>query len=349
MTGLITSADNPALAQQITQRLQQRGLPGEDFGPLAALALRLGLILGTAEPRLRRPQLLLFAADHGIAVDGVAPPGHPTTARCVQSLLAGEAPLGGLGRALGLPLCVVDAGIADRLPALEGLVTRKIAHGTRNARAGAAMTMVQTQAALRAGREIAETWPGNVMGCAGLGVGSMESAALVLAGLTDLPVDALLDSGPAMPPERLAHLRLVAQGVQARHPQVRDPIEVLAAFGGFEIAMMAGALLGAAQRRIVTLVDGLAACAALQVARQVDPAVADYALLCASRRHQGLARALAALPAHRLPALDVDALDGTGAVLAMPLLQAAVPLLAPAPVAVLPGSEAGVPRIDGRR
>ena len=151
-------------------------------------------------------------------------------------------------RIQGLELTVVDCGVAEQMAPHERLLMRKIAHGTRNARVGGAMTLDQAHAAIRAGMEIADTLRGNVVACAGIGVGSHESAALVLSRLTDAPVRELLVSGPDMDPDALAHLMVIAQGAQGRHRDVSDPVEVLAAFGGFEIAMMVGVMLVAAQQ-----------------------------------------------------------------------------------------------------
>jgi nicotinate-nucleotide--dimethylbenzimidazole phosphoribosyltransferase len=324
---LIGHTANPELEEALRAKLQRRRDAAGGFGELEPLALRLGLMQGHEEPRFRTPQLMLFASDHGIAVDGIASPSGPTTARQVQSLLTGQWPLAAFARAQGLALTVVDAGVAERLPALEGLLTRKIAHGTRNARVGPAMSLEQALAAVRAGIEIADTTTGNAVGCAGLGIGSAESAALVLSRLTDLPVRELLRSDAHMPTHRLAHLMVIAQGAHSRHRGAHDPVEVLAALGGFDIAMMAGVMLGAARRRSLLLVDGLAACAALCIAQRVDAGVIDYALFARSHGHQGLDLALGLFQASSLLELGLESIDGTGTVLAWPLVNSAALLL----------------------
>lgn len=327
MSRLIARTHDPVLEARLRASLAPESGPSGAFGPLEPLAIRLGLILGSAEPRLRKPQLQLFAGDHGLVVDGIAPAEEPTTATQVQGLLGGRSPLPGVARIFGLAMTVVDAGVADRLPPLTGLVTRKIAHGTRNARAGAAMTPVQTQAAIRAGMEIADAAPGNVIACAGLGVGGDVAASLVVSRLSDVPARVFLDRGDEMPAEHLAHLEMVCQGAQGRHRDVHDPIDTLAAFGGFETAMMTGLVLAAARRRCAVLLDGFAACAALHVARRVDPAVTDYVVLARSRSHAGLAKAHALLDVPCLPDSGLETLDGTAAVLGWPLLHAASLLL----------------------
>jgi nicotinate-nucleotide--dimethylbenzimidazole phosphoribosyltransferase len=123
-----------------------------------------------------------------------------------------------------IALTVVDCGVAENIASHERLLLRKIAHGTRNARIGSAMTLDQAHAAMRAGMEIGDTLRGNVLICSGIGGGSHISAALVLARLADAPVHDLLASGPGMDPDMLAHLMVVAQGAKARHHDVAEPV-----------------------------------------------------------------------------------------------------------------------------
>ena len=163
--------------------------------------------------------------------------------------------------------------------------------------------------------------------CAGFGVGSHESAALVISRLADAPVRDLLLSGPDMKQDELANLLVVAQGAQGRHRDVADPVEVLAAFGGFETAMMVGMMLVAASKRQLVIVDGIAACAALLVAARIAAPVTDYCVFCRSHGHHGLDVALALFRASALLELGMDSADGTGATLAWPLVKSAGALL----------------------
>jgi len=341
---LIPRTADAALELALREKLQRRNDVAGGFGELEPLALRLGLMQASLAPSFRYPQLMVFAADHGLAVDGITGPRRCTTAELVQQLLAAQMPLAAFARHQGIGLTVVDAGVADRLPQAEGLLVRKIAHGTRNARVSAAMSFDQAHAAIRAGLELADGLPGNVIGCAAMGVGADESAALVLSKLGAIPVRELLVSGPRMSQHQLAHLLVIAQGAQGRHKDVEDPIEVLAAYGGFEAAMMVGVMLGAARRRGLVLVDGLAACAALLVASRVDPGVQDYALFCRSHGHLGLDRALRLFRASALLELGLHTGDGCGAALAWPLVNCAAALLSD--VAELPAPRLPVEEED---
>jgi nicotinate-nucleotide--dimethylbenzimidazole phosphoribosyltransferase len=271
--------------------------------------------------------VVVFAADHGLAVDGIhAGPGRQTD-ELVCQILANQHPISALARLHGLSLSVVDCGVASKLPSHERLILRKIAHGTRNARVGQAMSLEQAHAAIRAGMEIGDNLRGNALACAGLGVGSHESAALVLSRLTDTPVRELVTSGPRMNPELLAHLMIVVQGAQGRHREVTDAVEVLAAFGGFETAVMVGAMLVAASKRHLIMVDGIAACAAMLVASRIAESVIDYCVFSRSQTHSGLDRALALFQANALLELKLDAIDGTGSCLSWPLINSAAALL----------------------
>ncbi|MES2959953.1 MAG: nicotinate-nucleotide--dimethylbenzimidazole phosphoribosyltransferase [Pseudomonadota bacterium] len=324
---LITPTSNALLERALRDKLQRRAETIGSLGELEPLAVRIGLIQNTLKPRFREPQLVLFASDHGLAVEGLPTlPGQRTAERAWQAL-TGQLPVAVFARIQGLTLSVVDAGVAERLSPHDHLLMRKIAHGTRNARVGAAMSVDQAQAAIRAGMEIGESLPGNLLACAGLAVGGLESAALMLSRLAGTPVRDLLMSHAAMEPARLSHLMVVTQAAQNRHRDVIDPVEVLAAFGGFEIAMMVGVMLVAASRRHLIMVDGLPACAALMVAARIAAPVTDYCVFCRSHGHAGLDVALNLFHTSALLELGMESSDGTGATLAWPLVRAAAALL----------------------
>jgi nicotinate-nucleotide--dimethylbenzimidazole phosphoribosyltransferase len=324
---LIAPTSNRQLEEALREKLQRRRRTAGSMGELEPLALRLGLMQNTLKPRLRDPRLLVFASDHGLAVDGLPVARHLGTRDQVLRLLDGQLPVGVFARIQGLDVTVVDAGVAEPLPKHEKLLVRKIAHGTRNARVNAAMSVEQAHAAIRAGMEIAETLRGNMLACAGIGVGGHESAALILSRLADCSVRDLLLSHEDMDADDLAHMLVMAQGAQGRHRGVIDPIEVLAAFGGFEIAMMVGAMLAAASKRHLVIVDGMAACAALMVAVRIAAPVTDYCVFCRSHDHQGLDRALQLFGASALLEMGMQSIDGTGVTLSWPLVKAAVALL----------------------
>ena len=340
---LITSTANPLLEQALRRKLQRRGEVTGMLGELEPLAIRLGLIQNTLKPRFRSPQIAIFAADHGLAVDGIGVAGRPSTAQLAHQLLTSQLPVAVFARIQGLELSVVDCGVAESVTPHARLLARKIAHGTRNSRVALAMSVDQAHAAIRAGMEIADSMVGNVVACAGIGVGSHESAALVLSRLTGVDVASLLSSGINARVNELAPVIAVLQAAQMRHKDATDPVEVLAAFGGFEIAMMVGMMLVAGSKRHLLLVDGVPACAALMVAARIAPAVTDYCVFTRSHGHAGLDTALGLFNVSALLELGIESTDGTGSTLAWPLVRSAAALL----TEVAEGEEPG-PTLPGQ-
>lgn len=325
-TPLIAPTVRPALEQALRSKLGRRGELAGSLGELEPLAVRLGLIQNSSRPRLRQPQLLVFSGDHGLAVD-VTAPGSRGTADVIADILAGRVPLPVFAHRQGLTLNVVDSGLATPLKVRPGVLSRKIAHGTRNCRVAQAMSVDQVHAAIRAGMEIADALPGNVLGCAGLGIGSLEAAGLVISRLTGLSLRDIICEGPTMDVNDLEHRMVVLQAAQTRHTNTDDPVEVLAAFGGFETAMMVGAMLVAANKRHLIMVDGIAACAALIVATHIGGPVTDYCVFCRSTSHEGLDHVLAGFQATALLDMGMNSLDGTGSTLTWPLIYSAASLL----------------------
>ena len=324
---LVSPTSHPTLQKALEDKLAKRLIAGRSLGQLDALAIRLGLLQGTLSPRFQDPQLLIFAADHGLAVDGIVALEGQQTQHLVQLMLDGRMPLSMFARAQSVELAVIDCGISENLQSHEQLLMRKIAHGTRNSRVTSAMSLDQAHAAMRAGMELGNKLRGNATMLAGVGVGSHESAAMLLARLTDTPIRDLLSSGPSMSKESLSHSMKIVRGAQARHRAVADPVEVLAALGGFEVAVMVGVMLMAAGRRHLLMIDGMAACAALMLASRIATPVTDYCVFCRSHGHRGLDKALHLFRASALLELGMDSTDGTGATLAWPLVRSAAALL----------------------
>ena len=339
---LISPTSNPLLEQALRKKLARRAETTGGLGELEALAVRLGLIQNTLKPRFRTPQIAIFAADHGLAVEGLGGPTNThSTAQLANQLLTSQLPV--FARIQGLELSVVDCGVAESVNPHARLLARKIAHGTRNARVTSAMSLDQAHAGIRAGMEIADSLAGNAVTCAGVGLGSHESAALVLSRLAGANLSDLLIEGPDMEEARLGHLRAVLQHALMRHKDVVDPVEVLAAFGGFEMAMMVGVMLVAGSKRHLIVIDGMPACAALMVAARIAPAVTDYCVYCRSHSHQGLDQALALFHASALLELGMESTDGTGATLAWPLVRSAAALLTEVAEGEEPGPTHPVP------
>lgn len=334
---VIAPTSNPRLERALLEKLARRGERIGSLGELEPLAVRIGLMQNSLKPKFHDPQLLIAAADHGLAVNGIKAPHRMQTHETVRQLVQARLPVAVFARQQQVRLTVIDAGVAEQLPSHDHLLPRKIAYGTRNACIGPAMTTEQAHAAIRAGMELGDALRGNVVMCAGVGVGSRESAAMVLARLTHTPIRLLLTTHPHTPADELGHLVSVAQTCLSRHRDVSDPIEVLAAFGGFEIALLVGHILVAAGKRHLVMIDGMAALAALMVASRIAPPVTDYCIFARSHLHQGLDHALALFRASALLELGMDSIEGTGVTLAWPLVRSAAALLTDVPEGEEPG------------
>lgn len=348
-SSLIAATAHPTMERALRDKLEARSEHPGSLGELEALSVRIGLIQRSLKPGFSDPQLLIFAGDHGLVVDGIVSPRTGSTTDVVKRLLAGRLPVSALANRHGLTLSVVDAGVSDRLENHAYLMPRKIAHGTRSCRLSDAMSVDQAHAAIRAGMEIADALPGNVLACAGIGVGGAYSAALVISQLSEVDVTTLMvPSGHSATADEMARVLAVLRTAQARHQALRDPVEVLAALGGFESAMLAGAMLVAASKRHLIVVDGMAGCAALMVAAAIAPSVTDYCVFSRSNAHAGLTNALAVFGASALLEMGMDCIDGTGAAVAWPLIDSAAALLRHVPDGDDPGPTVpeGVSRVD---
>jgi nicotinate-nucleotide--dimethylbenzimidazole phosphoribosyltransferase len=317
-----------ALAQRLQRKLDGKTKPLGALGDLEALALRIGLVLGTEAPRLEQPQLVVFAGDHGLAAQGVSAYPSDVTWQMVHNFLAGGAAASVLARQHGLALTVVDCGVRHDFAPQPGLLLRKIAPGTADASLAPAMTPEQCGQAIANGHEVVRSLPGNALLIGEMGIGNTSAAALLLARLAGQPLADCVGAGTGLDDAGIARKREVLARVLQRHAEAREPLAALAAFGGFEIATMVGAVLQAAAERRVVLVDGFIASAAVLVAQQLAPHVVQrcvFAHCSGERGHALLLRQLG--PARPLLDLGLRLGEGSGAAVAWPLLQSACLLL----------------------
>lgn len=318
---------NLPLEAKLRHKIDHKTKPLGALGLLEGVALQLGLIQQSENISLQAPQMVVFAADHGIAAEGVSAFPQAVTVQMVGNMLAGGAAINVFARQHGFALQVVDAGVAADLPAHPQLLQRKIAHGTQNICSGAAMSHLQTHTALTAGMDILQALPGNVVAFGEMGIANTSPAALLLARLAGISVDEATGRGTGLDDQQLQRKRAVLARALARHADATQPLDVLAALGGFEIAMMAGAMLQAASERRVVLVDGFIAGAAALVAHALAPAVRDYMVFCHRSDEHGHRLLLAHLKAQPLLELGLRLGEGTGALLAWPLVQSAAGFL----------------------
>lgn len=319
-----------SLAESLQQKIDQKTKPLGALGQLEALALQIGLIQQRENPRLDQPQMLVFAGDHGAAKAGVSAYPQDVTWQMVENFLAGGAAINVFTRAYGLPLAVVDCGVAHQFGQREGLIDYKLSAGTENYLEAPAMTAAQCNQAIDNGAALVARYAEagcNVIGLGEMGIGNTASASLITHCLSGKTLDACVGRGTGLDDAGLARKRaLLAQALQ-RTGDLQDPAEVLRQFGGFEIATMVGVILAAAERRMVVLIDGFVVGAAALVACRWYPAARDYCVYAHRSAEAGHRIQLEAMQAEPLLDLGLRLGEGTGVALAWPLLQGAVAFL----------------------
>ena len=323
----IDDLDDPAFAARLQQRLDGKTKPVGALGRLEALALRLGSILGSETPSLAAPQMLVCAADHGLVARGVSAYPSDVTWQMVQNFLAGGAAVSVLARQHGLALSVVDCGVRHDFAPTEGLLIRKIAAGTADASIGPAMSAAQCEQAIANGMAVVRTLPGNALLLGEMGIGNSSAASMLLARLASQDIDACTGSGTGLDAPGLARKREVLRGVLDLHADAIAPLDALAAFGGFEIATLVGAVLQAAHERRVIVVDGFIASAAVLVAAALRPQVVQRCVAAHESAEPGHRLLLDHLRLEPLLRLDLRLGEGSGAALAWPLLESACRIL----------------------
>jgi nicotinate-nucleotide--dimethylbenzimidazole phosphoribosyltransferase len=312
------------LAARLGHAIANKTKPLGSLGMLESLARTIGLVQQTVDVTVRQPAILVCAGDHGVVAEGISAYPQSVTWQMVENFLADGAAINVFARQNGCVLKIVDAGVNHDFGARAGLVDRKVRHGTANFAQEPAMTAAQCDVAMEHGAALIDALEGNVVGFGEMGIGNTTAAAALMHKITGVPVAECVGAGTGLPPEGVLHKQRVIEAAVTFHAGVTEPLDVLATFGGFEIAMIAGAMLRAAERRMVLLIDGFIVTSALLVAARLHPAVLDYCVFSHCSDEHGHRRMLAHLDARPLLQLDLRLGEGTGCALALPLLHAAV-------------------------
>ncbi|TFZ07902.1 nicotinate-nucleotide--dimethylbenzimidazole phosphoribosyltransferase [Ramlibacter humi] len=318
---------DPTLAARLRHLLDHKTKPLGSLGRIEDLALHIGLILGTESPRLEQPQLVVFAGDHGLAARGVSAYPSDVTWQMVENFLAGGAAVSVLARQHHLALTVVDCGVRHEFTPRPGLLVRKVAPGTADALEGPAMSAAQCHQALEAGRDVVRSLPGNALLLGEMGIGNTSAASLLLARLADADLNECVGAGTGLDAAGVVRKREVLRRVLESHADARDPLDALAAFGGFEVAALVGAVQQAAQERRVIVVDGFITSSAVLVASRIEPLVLQRCVFAHRSDESGHALMLRELGARPLLDLGLRLGEGSGAATAWPLLVSACNLL----------------------
>jgi len=318
------------LRSALQTKIDQKTKPLGSLGQLESLALQVGLCQNSLTPSLNKPCVLIFAGDHGIVESGVSAYPQTVTAQMVANFLGGGAAISVFARQHDIELLIVDAGVNADLSSHPKLVDAKIDKGTRNFSIQPAMTAEECAKALQAGADQVLRQYENGCNCIGfgeMGIGNTSSAAMLMHRLTGLSLVRCVGRGTGLNDGQLQHKVVVLQRALNKHKDATEPLDVLATFGGFEIAMMVGAYLKAAELGMLILVDGFIAGTALLVANKLHPHVLDYCVFSHVSSEQGHQALLNQFNAKPLLNLELRLGEGSGIALAYPLLQSAVVFL----------------------
>jgi nicotinate-nucleotide--dimethylbenzimidazole phosphoribosyltransferase len=300
--------------------------PLGSLGKLEQIALKIGMIQNTLSPQLKTPTHLVFAADHGLADEGVSPYPKEVTHQMVMNFLAGGASINVFCRQHNITLKVIDAGVDFDFPADANIIPAKIAHGTKNILKEPAMSLDICKQALDKGREIlnAEYEKGcNVISFGEMGIGNTSAASLLLHKFTGKAIEECTGRGAGHKDEGLKKKIAILKGASTKHV-AKEPIEILAAYGGLEIAMMCGAMLQARENGMLILVDGFIVTSALISAYEINKSILDNCIFCHFSQEKGHQYMLEYLGVEALVDLNMRLGEGTGAVVTFPLIQSAV-------------------------
>jgi nicotinate-nucleotide--dimethylbenzimidazole phosphoribosyltransferase len=317
------------LAATMRSRIDGKAKPPGSLGRIEDLAVQLGMIRHPVELRADSAVLLVFAADHGLTQEGVSQYPSAVTVAMVMTYLAGRASANAFAAASGVAIRVIDAGVAAELPDHPDLIAAKIRMGTANAARETAMTHQQASDALARGCDLAidEIRKGaDIIALGEMGIGNTAASALLVHRLAPAPLGQCIGIGAGQDDAGMTRKRAAIEKAAARS-DASAPLDVLREFGGLEIAMMAGAVLGAASQRRPALIDGFISSAAALAAIRLCPAARDYCVFAHRSAEKGHDIVLAALDAKPLLDLGLRLGEGTGALLAVPLVRAAARLL----------------------
>ena len=308
-------------------RLDSLTKPPRSLGYLEEIAQRLAVLQRTEKPSVPRKAIVLMAGDHGVTVQGISPYPSEVTAQMVANFAAGGAAINQLAKHAGAQVLVVDVGIANPLPNAYGVVRARVANGTADMSQGPAMTRDETLAAIRVGiEEVAELAEDglDLVGTGDMGIGNTTASAAITSVLACVDPAMVVGPGTGLDDEGVRHkVDVVRRAIEVNIPDPLDALDTLTKVGGLEIAGIVGVVLGAASLGIPVVSDGYISGAAALVALHMAPAVRPWLFASHLSAEPGHAVVLRALDVRPVLQLDMRLGEGTGAALAMEIMDAA--------------------------
>jgi nicotinate-nucleotide--dimethylbenzimidazole phosphoribosyltransferase len=306
--------------------------PRGSLGRLEELSIQLAAIQGKSIPQIKDKAIITMAGDHGVVAEGVSAYPQEVTAQMVANFLGGGAGVNVIARQVGVRVVVVDMGVAAELKPHANLLSRKVAPGTKNMAIGPAMTVEQAIQAIENGINIvqAEITKGlDIVGTGDMGIGNTTPSSAICAVMTGMPVAEVTGRGTGVDDGQLAHkVAVINRALAVNHPNPKEPLEVLAKIGGFEIGGLVGVMLGSAAHRIPVVIDGFISGAAVLLAVALSPELKNFLIashVSVEPGHRFLLKHLGLKP---LLDLDMRLGEGTGAALGIFLTETAAKILA---------------------
>ncbi|QFU24262.1 nicotinate-nucleotide--dimethylbenzimidazole phosphoribosyltransferase [Shewanella eurypsychrophilus] len=312
---------------EIQHKIDDKTKPVGALGELEHLAKQLAQVLGKDKPQIIKPKLLVFAADHGIAASGVSIAPSEVTTQMVMNFINGGAAINVFCRQVGFELEVIDCGILQPLEGVEGIIDQRLGAGTAPIHLQAAMTLGAVKQGFEMARKRVEyhhQQGTNLLALGEMGIGNTSSAAAIMASIMKIKGADCVGRGTGIDAATLKRKQLLVEKALLIHEaELTDPLNILACLGGFEIVQMTGAMLAAAERKMLIVVDGFIATAAAMVAVQINKHVRDYMIFGHQSDERGHCLMMSHLQARPLLRLGMRLGEGTGAALALPIIQAA--------------------------
>lgn len=326
MLASVTPLDNDA-TEAARKRQQELTKPAGSLGRLEDIAIQIAGITGQSRPLIERKAVIVMAGDHGVTAEGVSAYPSEVTPQMVYNFLRGGAAINALAHYAGAKVIIVDVGVAADIAHPE-LISRKVAYGTANMTKGAAMTQEQMVEAISVGMDVFEAQfeQGiDLVATGDMGIGNTTSSSAIAAALLRKPVALVTGRGTGIDDKQLAHkIQVIEAALEYNRPDPRDPFDVLMKVGGFEIAGLVGVIVAAVARRVPVVIDGLISGAAALLAVEMKPAIRDYLIAGHSSVEQGHKLMLEYMKLAPLLDLNLRLGEGTGAVLAMSIIEAAL-------------------------
>ena len=328
---LIKPLDEGAMTEA-RARQDQLTKPQGSLGRLEELSIQLAGIQGNRIPEIKHKAIITMAGDHGVVAERIGNWPQEVTAQMVYNFLRGGAGINVLARQAGARIIVVDMGVATELESHPQLLSRKVAPGTQNMASGPAMTIEQAVKAVETGIEIvtAEIAKGlDIVGTGDMGIGNTTTSSAIFAAMAGRPVAEVTGRGTGIDDEQLAHkIKVIEKALAVNHPDPKQPLDVLAKVGGFEIGGLVGVMLGAAAHRVPVVIDGFISGVAALIATALSPILKKYLIAAHVSAEAGHPVLLEHMGLKPLLDLGMRLGEGTGAALGILLCETATRILA---------------------